>query len=327
MHIKYIDNLKAVLIICVVLGHAPFSNDVLLHKYIFWFHMPVFFMLNGYLTGWEKGSLKEFCCKKIRAYVIPYISFSLIFIIFSSNILKNLIRMILGGNLNITYFSYPFWFINTLILSVCIYRFILEYCSLKWQVLIGIILWVMVHIYANMNFRISIPWGVEYSFLAIPYLMIGKMLRKIKIFEKNLSHYLGVGAGIIIFIIIIIEQYTNLNYEYDMKSLLLNNYFLDLIIPILFFIFLCEVSKFFSKIKIVNWIFCYIGKASIVIYFLHAGILHLTHLCFQKELNFQMGNMEPLFCVIISIFIGTFIYYIFNCHKLTRICFLGKNVM
>ena len=40
----HMDIMKSFLIICVVIGHTYIEWT----KYIYWFHMPVFFMISGY---------------------------------------------------------------------------------------------------------------------------------------------------------------------------------------------------------------------------------------------------------------------------------------
>ena len=107
------DIFKGLMIISVVIGHTdvtiPYIN-------VFWFHMPAFFLVSGYLTAdWrlDKNSWK----KKIKKFVIPYITYSiLLYIIFQPEpIIKNIARTIYAGRYNITMYSYPFWFINSLL--------------------------------------------------------------------------------------------------------------------------------------------------------------------------------------------------------------------
>lgn len=45
--IREIDILKGILILFVVIGHYPFINQSI-KQIIFWFHMPLFFIISGY---------------------------------------------------------------------------------------------------------------------------------------------------------------------------------------------------------------------------------------------------------------------------------------
>lgn len=71
-------------IILVVLGHSGFEEPIiqqkldLLHKWIYSFHMPLFFMISGYLFSYTNKDLSSihpitFLNKKIQRLLIPYI--------------------------------------------------------------------------------------------------------------------------------------------------------------------------------------------------------------------------------------------------------------
>lgn len=58
MRIRWIDIFKRILISFVVLGHSNIDYDII--KIIYSFHMPVFFMVSGYLLKMESvGSAKQ----------------------------------------------------------------------------------------------------------------------------------------------------------------------------------------------------------------------------------------------------------------------------
>lgn len=70
-------------IILVVLGHSGFTNDVIQHKllylqkWIYSFHMPLFFFISGYLYSLTNKSFTEinsgkFLFKKVKRLLIPY---------------------------------------------------------------------------------------------------------------------------------------------------------------------------------------------------------------------------------------------------------------
>ena len=98
IHLKEIDILKALLIICIVIGHCitiPYIN-------VFWFHVPAFFILAGYfISEPETNPLinKKEWTKKIMRYVVPYFAYSISFyLIFRQEpVVKNLVRMFMRG--------------------------------------------------------------------------------------------------------------------------------------------------------------------------------------------------------------------------------------
>lgn len=65
-----VDIAKGILIILVVVAHA--QTDIV-HDIIFMFHMPLFFMISGFLMGREKLLKTGYVSGKIKHLMIPYI--------------------------------------------------------------------------------------------------------------------------------------------------------------------------------------------------------------------------------------------------------------
>ncbi|MEC4818975.1 MAG: acyltransferase family protein, partial [Scytonema sp. PMC 1069.18] len=72
--IEWIDCWKGLAITTVVVGHI-FTT---LSKYIYWFHMPLFFFISGYLYK-EKTDYAAFFKKKFFHLMVPYFSFLVLF--------------------------------------------------------------------------------------------------------------------------------------------------------------------------------------------------------------------------------------------------------
>lgn len=70
-----IDILKSIGIILMIMGHIGFGNNF--DYYIHSFHMPMFFIISGFLYKKSSLSIKEFILKKGKSLLIPYILFAL----------------------------------------------------------------------------------------------------------------------------------------------------------------------------------------------------------------------------------------------------------
>jgi len=73
----YLDTMKGILIILVVLGHAiqstiPDYQHNFLFRLIYSFHMPLFFLISGYLTLKEKHD-ENIIYKRGVQCIIPFI--------------------------------------------------------------------------------------------------------------------------------------------------------------------------------------------------------------------------------------------------------------
>lgn len=68
--VSYIDYIRAVGIVLMVLAHIPLSSAFV--HYVHGFHMPLFFIVSGYCYKGGEGHLK----KTIKKLLVPYFSFS-----------------------------------------------------------------------------------------------------------------------------------------------------------------------------------------------------------------------------------------------------------
>lgn len=71
----YIDIAKGIGIILVVIGHLHGINHII-HDFFYLFHMPLFFIISGYLYNHNNIiPLKTFIKHKIKRLIIPFLFF------------------------------------------------------------------------------------------------------------------------------------------------------------------------------------------------------------------------------------------------------------
>ena len=105
--IEWIDCAKGLAIILVVYGHALtyFSPnfDSVVHV-IYSFHMPLFFVLTGYVSAYSYNGVNfyAFCKKKINALMKPYLWYGVV--LFAFKFLKNFLsnaNAAIGGDMRV----------------------------------------------------------------------------------------------------------------------------------------------------------------------------------------------------------------------------------
>lgn len=67
--IGWIDTAKGIGLLCVILGHLSIP---LVDTVVYFFHMPLFFFLSGFVFSGGKYDFSTFLKKKVRSLVIPY---------------------------------------------------------------------------------------------------------------------------------------------------------------------------------------------------------------------------------------------------------------
>lgn len=190
--------------------------------------MPAFFMVFGYLTHtWnnEKPVLR----KRILRLVVPYFSYCiLLYILYHPDPLwKNVARVVLAGNLNITIYSFPFWFVNSLFVALCGYSYILT--KVKGggkKSLIILIIYIVIHVPHIIGLkRFPLPWGIDNALRALVFIHIGNSF-------KNYAYKKWHKVFMLIPIAFIIANVMfGLNYKLNMSGMVYNDFFLDLIVP------------------------------------------------------------------------------------------------
>lgn len=309
--LAFIDIAKGILIILVVMGHiAP--GDTALHHYIFWFHMPAFLLISGFFIR-STSVLKEEMEKKLKRLMIPYLFFSLFLGTMARNgaFLKQVLGTIWGGNANVTYCTFPYYFITALFCSYCFYYALnSSKISIRKKWMIAASLYAMMHIVSKLipdSLLGWIPWDVDKGFYVLIYLMLGKEIAKRRVY----LHQKWIGGGIfVIAVLVLLERNGIYWYDYDLKHHDWT-FGLDIVIPMACLVVLFLLSRLIAKIPYVNGFLGYIGKGSMVVLLLYP--------LFIWKLNPLLGNSNILVLTVINILCCMLAYSALRSNPYTRI--------
>lgn len=190
--IEDIDILKGIAILLMILDHCfGWGQGIFLHSVIQSFHMPLFFIVGGYL--WKtKGNCIEFIRHKIRTILVPHFNFAVIYS-FVFVCLLALHKMNAGGaksilalfvfptRLDLTMFASPLWFLQAFFLTEIAFTIIKEKYeeNYGWIILIITMLGI---IYSKM-FSFMLPFAIEPFSTGILFFYIGFKLKNVKIIK------------------------------------------------------------------------------------------------------------------------------------------------
>lgn len=76
LRLKWLDIAKGITIILMVIGHTSIPDSF--SRFIYAFHMPLFFIASGWTTNWNKYNYMEFAKRKFRSIMVPFMVYSVI---------------------------------------------------------------------------------------------------------------------------------------------------------------------------------------------------------------------------------------------------------
>ncbi|MFD2442509.1 acyltransferase family protein [Bacillus sp. CGMCC 1.16607] len=314
---EWLDVAKGIAIMLVVIGHSA-SFDV---SPIYWFHMPAFFMISGYLFKPQDRipSLKAWMIKRAKQLFVPYLFFLLLitslrylFLLYNSELTfhsfrEDFLDIMIGGRFFPSDFYMVMWFIPCIYLTQVTFaaiHFFIKSNAARFAIIS--LCYVLAHIEAwfllenKLNY---VPWNLDVALLAIFYYAFGYFVKRVIIYNQNKRNKLKITMiGILAAAIFITTIYVQGDYLFNMRSVVYTHFFLDLNVPITLSILLLILSWGISKLGHFFGIINYIGRSSLIIMYTHVPI-KLVY-----EHFFQTNNMMIVILgIILPLLVSTFI--------------------
>lgn len=177
--IDYIDLLRALGIIAMIMGHVGFGG--FFDKWIHIFHMPMFFIISGYF--FKEQDYNSLIKKRVKTLLIPYVVFGIIhliiyfvriggidshsfYLLFWENTAENGIPI--AGAL---------WFLTALFLSEIVFRGVQ---SIKGSNVVKTLVSLLIAIIGMtcaqyLPFRL--PWAIDVGLVGVGLYQIGKLIK------------------------------------------------------------------------------------------------------------------------------------------------------
>jgi len=188
--LNWVDNLKTIGILAVVLGHiaSPFGT------FIFSWHMPLFFIIAGFFIK-HGVSIKEFVIKDFKRLMIPYFIFTIIGLVLESikrvalhreslDYLHELEGVFIWMDMSSLINSYAFvlWFLPALFFARVI---LMTINKLNKSLFIQ---FAIVSLLFGSSFLVQLPFGIDNSLNAILFLFLGSVF--FRFYQENKILYL-----------------------------------------------------------------------------------------------------------------------------------------
>lgn len=202
----WIDFLKGIGILLVVAGHSSINSNI--KTLIYFFHMPLFFIISGYL---EKGSytkLSTLLQEKAKVFLYPYFSFGILIILYNSlydyvngsftltKLGKRWVALLYGNYIweNNSDYIGTLWFLVALYCTKVLFGLILHFVNRKQLQLIttvgiGCIGFAVAAVESQQEFRL--PWCLDIALIACVFYGCGYFWKEFSS-NKQFSGLLGI---------------------------------------------------------------------------------------------------------------------------------------
>ena len=203
----WIDWAKAIGILLVVMGHSEYSNPNV-RPMIFMIHMPLFFVVSGYLFNAQK-TLSNITRSNIKGLLIPYVLYNLLFAAYW--LMFGIFKVIMEQEyswvnclltpgwhcvLGIALDNYdgPTWFLLALIW--CKYFAYFMYRGYWFLKVLLVIVWAIL-LYIRIETGVHYIYALDCACAGIIWFEIGQLLRiyKDKVHIPSFIYYVGIPIG------------------------------------------------------------------------------------------------------------------------------------
>jgi len=285
--VAWIDNLKAIGIFLVVFAHHEHEIPQTLLKYLYSFHVPLFFFASGLVFMVQKYSgFKELLVNKIRTLIIPYFSFSFLTLGFwlaiapfrggepfptLQDILWGVTGVIVSSNgLIWMVHNAPLWFLTCLfivqVLFYLLYGLSLRLINFKSMLTLACFVTLLSVLGAldRLYMPIRLPWGVDTALTGIGFFFVGFVTRTW--LQSSVSNKLTLIKIVLLTTLFAISlTFSHINDLVNIAFNRMGNYF-EFYVASFSGIGICILI---SKVIPENKIFSFVGRNSLAILALH----------------------------------------------------------
>ena len=178
--VLFIDYIKAVTMILVIMGHVNYANQGI-KAWIYSFHMPVFFFVSGLLLKndikkWIE--IKTIIQSKFSRLMIPFFLWSLIF---AKLTIPNVVKIFYGSYWSISSSGSltSLWFLPAMFVALLLYYFTVwkvRVFSTMWGKLLILFFSLIIGCFLP-RVKFGYPWCANVAFIAFSFLLLGVIFK------------------------------------------------------------------------------------------------------------------------------------------------------
>lgn len=295
--LDFIDIAKGLGIMLVIMGHiehdyVPFCGSV---------HIPMFFVLSGYLCNLEKLQNEKYSNvvkKRAVRLLIPYFIYNIVLylkylakVVVSHGSIKDAIDAFAGflysssilykgvpANENFEGFVFgngPLWFLTAMVISSIVFYAIVFYIlKFRFDIFkVGICSCVLIALSWGLlkMLPVYLPWSMEMSLIGTVFMLFGLLIRQLNVVDFiRCKMYLPVLCVVIFALLHHVNGSANMAISVYGRSIILY-----VILGFLGSIIMIWLALILEKIDVLNRAVSYVGRKTLIILGLHMTIISL----------------------------------------------------
>lgn len=281
--LDFIDVAKGLAILLVLLGHL-LSNDLLLKKAIYAFHMPIFFIMAGFFI--PDKPFKVFVYRRTSTLIAPYLIFAMLFGMLA---LKNILPVLYATNQSLLFSKSNgmLWFLPCLFFALVFghlmkgivkRNYLFAFITIVASLTIGYLLNNHYHNCSVMLFqRWGLPFAIDIVLMGTAFVITGYLFTYNKGLDwlKNCSRPQLVLASLLVFTSLFSIFYHTCKSYPQMATGDVGNWYIYYIIAVAASLGLLAFSQLIASLRHNSWII-WLGRNSLTIFLVHrmlTGIL------------------------------------------------------
>ena len=257
----------------MVLEHSLGISNNFFARIILSFHMPVFFILSGYLThGKSTKNFAPIIIKKLRKLLIPQITLAILTLGYNFIIGNLILHTATIEELNIFYCFFRWWFLLVMAQVIIVWEVLARINKKHLFKAESIVLCICLMYMFIAPQGVSGPLFIAVTPVALGYYIVGNLLHRVKehfedkhlLISNAAVKMLCLFTGIVLTVILSQLNEPVLMYENTYGIVLIS-----ILTAILGYFVLCNIAALMDENSFLQW--C--GRNSIIIYVIHFCIV------------------------------------------------------
>lgn len=321
---KWVDIAKGLGIIAVAAGHSGSSAAY----YLYWFHMPLFFIISGYLfkppADWQ--SVLNWSLRRTCQLLLPYISFLAIIVVVEyclgnkafdyKKIAESFMFNLYPGGRFVGGFYVTFWFITCLYATQIIFAVMHKTCRSSGHILaVTGAAFLLAHYESAISgtMQIMVPWNIDVALFTLAYYAFGYFAKDVL---RRLNTAISAASVTFTAFLVILGAMGVFSYSINVKYGTYNNMLLDLTVPVTISVALFAISQNIASFRAAEPL-AVLGKYSLPIMYLHLPVNIILH-------NYYNIIFGPLVFILVGLAAPTVLGVICDRFRLTKMLLLGQ---